>query len=118
MTQPPTDADTFAPTRARNQLIRTIRDRLKGHHLDIRETTQHLVISRPGHPENGRIYITYATAEASHRRTTWEYLGRLDTHHNSDPDDESPITTDTIITILDGQPDTPPIAGPTLRHHR
>jgi hypothetical protein len=103
------DNDPFAQIRARNGLVRTVRDSLKGSGLDIRERRNELVISHPGHPEHGRIYVTLASGEVSHARTTWTYLGPLHGHEpNDDPDRDPPITADTIITTLGARPSPPP----------
>lgn len=105
MTHPAGDKSVFQPIRARNTLIHTVRTLLKGTGLDIRELARELVISLPGHPEHGRVYITYSKGDVSHRRTTWHYLGRLDGHGPTDPDTEPAVTTDKIIKVLSGQPD-------------
>jgi hypothetical protein len=114
MTHPAEDNDpspAIQALRARNQLTRHVRALLKGSGLDIRENDNQLVISRPGHPDHGRIYITYATAEVSHARTTYTYLGHLDTPDTpgSDPDDDEPhVDTGTIIRKLtEGDGDSP-----------
>jgi hypothetical protein len=102
-------ADNTGPAtqlRARNTLIRTVRESLKGQGLDIRELATEMVISHPGHPEHGRIHITYTTGDVTHRRTTWDYLGHLDGHGPTDPDAEPTITTASIINALT-QPTTP-----------
>jgi hypothetical protein len=107
VTQPASDVDPLAAARARNLLVRTIRHRLKGKGLDIRERDHELVITSPGHPERGGIYVTLATGEASHRRTIWNYLGYLPGHGSTDPD--KPTTdTDTIAAVLTG---TMPASG-------
>jgi hypothetical protein len=108
MTQTAADTSTLQALRARNALVHTVRTLLKGSGLDIRERARELVISNPGHPEHGQIYITYAGGEVSHRRTTWDYLGHIHGHATTNPDDEPPIHTGTIISALTGQPDTPP----------
>ncbi|MGH3158779.1 MAG: hypothetical protein ACRDNF_19705 [Streptosporangiaceae bacterium] len=111
MTQP---ADDHAPSpgeavRARNRLARHVRALLKGSGLDIRENDNQLVISRPGHPDHGRIYITYATAEVSHALTLYTYLGHLDQHASSPDNDEPPVDTKAIIDALtDPSPDGSP----------
>jgi hypothetical protein len=102
MTQPAGDSSAFQPVRARNTLIHTVRTLLKGTGLDIRELASELVISHPGHPEHGRIYITYAHAEVTHRRTTWHYLGYLDGYTSTDPDAEPGIDAPTITAALTG----------------
>lgn len=100
MTQPAGDADAMTQARARNLLIRKVRDQLKGHRLEIRELARQLVISSPGHPEQGRIYLSYTTGAVSHRRTVWQYLGHF-TGHSSDPTPDDPtVDLDTIITTL------------------
>jgi|SRR5580658_2359970 hypothetical protein len=96
------EMDAFAQIRTRNELARTVRAALKGSGLDIRERATKLAISNPGHPENGRIYIKFVTAEVSHQRTEWDYLGHLDGHGSSDPDGEPPVDTERIIAALGG----------------
>jgi len=103
MTQPPNDTDAAQALRARNRLVQAVRGQLKGSRLDIRELTSHLVISDPGHPDHGRIYINYATGEASLRRCTWHYLGPLDGHGPAGPDADPPLTAQQIIATLTGQ---------------
>ncbi len=102
MTQTASDTDALQPLRARNTLIRTVRTLLKGTGLDIRELANELVISHPGHPEHGRIYITYTTGDVSHRRTIWDYLGHLDGYGSTDPDTEACVNADTITAALAG----------------
>ena len=102
MTQPAVGSGAFRSIRARNTLVHTVRILLKGTGLDIRELASELVISDPGHPEHGRIYITYAHAEVSHRRTTWDYLGYLDGYGSTDPDAEPGIDARTIVATLIG----------------
>jgi hypothetical protein len=105
LTTPAPDEDAVRSLRARNALVQTVRARLRGARLDIRELAKELVISDPGHPEHGRVYITYATAEVSLRRTTWEHLGHLDGHGPTDPDAEPPVHPEKIIsTLRQGQP--------------
>jgi hypothetical protein len=108
MTQQTYETGALQAFRERNALIRAVRTLLKGSGLDIRERARGLVISNPGHPEHGRIYITYISGEVSHCRTTWDYLGHIHGHGSADPDDEPPVNTDTIIGALTGQPGTPP----------
>jgi hypothetical protein len=100
MTQAHSEADVLQPVRARNLLIRRVRELLKGSGLDIRELANELVISHPGHPEQGRIYITYATGEVSHKRTVWDYLGYLDGYRASDPRAEPEVGAEAIIGVL------------------
>jgi hypothetical protein len=71
--------------------------------LDIRELANELVISNPGHPEQGRIYVTYATGEVSHRQTLWDYLGYFEGHgrHNEDADES--VSAEKIIRTLTGR---------------
>jgi hypothetical protein len=107
VTQPADKTNALAQFRARNLLIQAVRDSLKGRRLDIRERTNNLVVTNPGHPEHGRIYITLPSGEVSWQRTTWEYLGQLDGHHSHDPGDEPPVTADTIIATLGAQPSPP-----------
>jgi hypothetical protein len=107
MTQAAGDTDISQAFRARNKLIAAVRTLLKGSGLDIRELTDELVISHPGHPEYGRIYITYTKGDVTHRRTIWDYLGNLDNHPHTSPDTDPRITAATIIRLLTWQPDTP-----------
>jgi hypothetical protein len=107
MTQAADDTGAVTQLRARNALIRTVRESLKGRGLDIRERTRELVISHPGDPERGRIYITLASGEVSYARTTWTYLGHLLGHSPSrDPDDDLTVDADLITATLT-QPATP-----------
>jgi hypothetical protein len=105
--------DAITRTRARNTLIRTVRERLKGRGLDIREREHELVISSPGHPEKGSIHITLPTGEVSHRRTLWDYLGVLPGYAPEDPD-EPAVSVDKIASTLTGpdHPGTPLPPGP------
>jgi hypothetical protein len=93
--------------RARNTLVQTVRTLLKGAGLDIRELASELVISHPGHPEYGRIYITFAKGDVSLRRCTWEYLGYLDGYGPTNPEAESSLSADKIIAMLTGPADSP-----------
>lgn len=103
MTQTPSEPDALQTLRTRNALVRAVRTLLKGGGLDIRELANELVISVPGHPEHGRIYITYAKGEISLRRCTWQYLGYLDGYGPTDPDAEPSLTAEKIIAALTGQ---------------
>jgi hypothetical protein len=100
MTQTTGDAGAVQAFRARTRLIQIVRTLLKGGGLDIRELTSHLVISQPGHPNQGRIYITFASGEVSLRRCRWDYLGYLDGYGSTDPDAESALDAEKIIAIL------------------
>lgn len=93
------DNDFFARVRARNELVRTIRERLKGQGLNIKERDSELVISSPRQPEKGSIHITFATGEVSYRRTLWDYLGYLPGYGSGDPD-ELGVDTDAIIATF------------------
>jgi hypothetical protein len=105
ISQPAQALDARQTLRARNMLVQTVRTRLKGTGLDIRELASELVISYPGHPERGRIYITYATGEVSLRLTVWTYLGPLEGFEpNDDPDREPAVDADKIIATLTGEP--------------
>jgi hypothetical protein len=99
--------DSLRAFRARNALIRDVKNRLRGSGLDIRELINDLVISYPGHPEKGRIYIPYASAEVSLRRPIWEYLGYLEGHASTDHDPELRVDADKIIRTLTGQDGRP-----------
>ncbi|HEY3958111.1 MAG TPA: hypothetical protein VGM53_32495 [Streptosporangiaceae bacterium] len=107
MAQIPRDTDAIQASRARNTLIRTVRALLKGTGLDIRELTNHLVISHRGHPDHGRIYVPYANGDGSLRRCTWDYLGHFDGYVSSDPEAEPPLTAEKIIATLTGQTHRP-----------
>jgi hypothetical protein len=100
MTRPAQEADAVAAVRARNTLIRTVRARLRGAGLDVRELASELVISHPAHPERGRIHISYASGDVSHKRTVWNYLGHLDGYGSGDPDAEPPVDTAAILGAL------------------
>jgi hypothetical protein len=101
LTQTADDTDSFARFRARNKLIRLVRDRLRGRGLDIRELENELVISSPGHPERGRVYVTYVSGEVSHRRTIWDYLGHLDGCCSGDRETaDSGVRMETIAGLL------------------
>src|ERR1700733_8904540 len=108
MTQTPGEPDALQAVRAQTTLTRTIRTLLKGAGLDIRELASHLVISNPGHPDNGRVYITYAKGEVSLRRCTWAYLGYLDGYGPTDPEAEPSLHAGNIIAALTGQNDDVP----------
>jgi len=94
--------------RARTTLVQTVRALLKGSGLDIRELTSELVISHPGHPDHGRIYITYAGGEVSLRRCTWNYLGYLDGYGSDDPEAEPCLSAGQIIAALTARGDGVP----------
>jgi hypothetical protein len=101
--QPPSELDALAAVRARNLLIASVRTRLRGAGLDVRELASELVISHPGHPERGRIYVKYANGEVSHRRTVWSYLGHIDGYGPPDPDADPPVDIHAIIAALGGR---------------
>jgi hypothetical protein len=107
-TPPQQSGSILQAVRARTTLVRTVRTRLRGSGLDIRELANNLAISIPGHPEQGRIYITYSGGEVSLRRCTWEYLGYLDGYGSNDPEAEPCLTTDNIIGALTGPHDELP----------
>jgi hypothetical protein len=107
MTQTPGEPDALGALRARNTLVQTVRTLLKGTGLELRELASELVISHPGHPEYGRIYITFAKGEVSLRRCACEYLGYLDGYGPTDPGAEPTLSTDKIITLLTGPADNP-----------
>jgi hypothetical protein len=103
MTCPPDDqalAESIRALRARNLLARTVRAGLKGSGLEVRERDNQLVITSPGHPDHGRIYITYARHEVSHARTIWAYLGQFTTDEPAS--DEPAIDIGAIIRTLTG----------------
>jgi hypothetical protein len=108
------DADALTQARAKIKLIHTVHERLKGTGLDIRELAKELVISHPGHPEHGRLYINLATAEVSHRLPTCTYLGYLDGYGTDRDPDEPRVDTNKIITTLTrpGSASIPPPPGP------
>jgi hypothetical protein len=95
-------ADAGAALRARNRLIRSVREQLRGKNLDSRELARELVISAPGHPEKGRLYINLATAEVSLRLPAWAYLGYLDGHGGDRDPDEPRVDADKIVSVLTG----------------
>jgi hypothetical protein len=101
--QTASDEDELERARARNLLIRTVREKLKGHGLDIRELAREMVISSPGHPEKGRIYINCATGEVSHRLTVWDYLGYFTGYDSNHHSDDLRVDLNKIIATL-GRP--------------
>jgi hypothetical protein len=104
MTQMPADLENVAkPLRARNMLIRTVKTLLKGAGLDIRELANELVISNPGHPEKGRVYVTYASGEVSLRRPSWDYLGYLEGYGGDGQEAKLRVDADKIIDALGGR---------------
>jgi hypothetical protein len=107
MTPTVSNTDAFQALRARNMLVQAVRTQLKGRGLDIRELESELAISRPGHPEHGRVYINYANHDVSHRRTIWDYIGRFDIQPGIPGDSEPSIDADTIIAMLTGRAGTP-----------
>jgi hypothetical protein len=109
VTQAAGGTDAVTRFRARNRLIRMVRDRLKSSGLQARERDKELVISNPGNPDNGSVHINLATGEASHQRTLWEYLGYLPGYGSGDPDAPG-VDTDAIIATLT-RPGTGPQGG-------
>lgn len=103
MTETTSDTNGLQAFRDRNALIHAVRAALKGTGLEIRELANTLVICHPGHPDYGRIYITYAHGEVSHRRTIWAYLGGLDSDAISCPDTEPCVDIQTITNTLNGR---------------
>jgi hypothetical protein len=108
----------LAALRARNGLVRAVREALKGKGLDIRELADVLSISNPGHPQNGRVYISYATGDVLHKYPVWRYFGHFD-GHGSDRDPGTPavgmdkptVSVDKIVSTLTG-PDYPGVPLP------
>jgi len=93
--------DPFEGIRARSELCARVRAELHGSGLDIRDRENALVISNPGHPDNGRIYITYATAEVSLYLPVWHYLGHLPgAPAGDDPDDGPTVDAAAIVAAL------------------
>jgi hypothetical protein len=99
VTQPASKTDALAAARARNQLVRRMREALHGRGLDIRERNKELVITSPGHLDKGRVHINLATGEASHSRTLWDYLGYLPGYGNGD-EDQLGVDADAIAAIF------------------
>lgn len=107
-------ADNLARARARNLLVRDIRERLRGQRLDIRERDHDLVISFPGNPEKGlSVHIVLATGEVSLKRTVWDFLGHLPGYGSGDPD-QLLVDTDKIAAMLI-RPDDGPESGGNSR---
>ncbi|MGH9448530.1 MAG: hypothetical protein ACRD3O_22840 [Terriglobia bacterium] len=96
--------EALRPHRDRNTLVRTVKALLRGSGLDIRELANELVISNPGHPEMGRIYVTYASGEVSLRLPLWNYLGYLEGYGGKDKEPELRVDADKIIAALGGRP--------------
>lgn len=100
--------DPFAGVRARNELVDRVRAALRGTGLDVRDRTSALVISRPGYPDSGRVYITYTTGEVSLSRPVWRYLGCLEGHsRGDDPDAEPAVDAAAIVAALTHPAETP-----------
>jgi hypothetical protein len=114
MTHGPDELSAIEPCRAMTTLRQKVDALLRGRHLAIRELTTALAIGNPGHPEKGRIHITYATGDVSLRRVTWEYLGPLQGYEpDDDPDREPGVDAAQIIAILTGHtPPSDPAPGP------
>lgn len=110
MTQPVSKTEALAAVRARNGLVRKVREALHGKDLYVRERDKELVITRRGHPDKGRVYINLATGEASHCRTLWDYLGYLPGYGSGDIDQPS-VDTDAIVAIF-GRPGLVPGPAP------
>lgn len=106
MTQAASNTSAVQAARARTGLAQSVRALLHGSGLDIRELTNHLVISAPGHPEYGRIYIGFTSGDVSLRRCTWDYLGHLDGYGSNDPEAEPALNAGKIIATLTGQTDS------------
>jgi len=97
--------DPCAAVRARSQLIDRVRADLRGTGLDVRDRNSALVISHPGHPDHGRIYVTYSTGEVSLSRPVWQYLGRLRGHpHDDDPAADPTVDAAAIVAALTAPP--------------
>jgi hypothetical protein len=105
---PPAAGGILRAVRARSALVRTVRTLLQGSGLDVRELASAVVISKPGHPDQGRIHITYAGGEVSLRRCTWHYLGYLEGYGSPDPEAEPCLSAAKIIAALTGPQDGPP----------
>jgi hypothetical protein len=101
VTQTRDEPDIFARFRARNELVRKLKEQFRDRGLDVRERDNEVVISSPGHAENGSVHFTLATGEVSHRRTLWDYLGYLPGYGSGDPD-EPAADTDAIAAIFTG----------------
>jgi hypothetical protein len=89
--------------RARNLLVREVRDTLKGQRYDIREWDRDLSIGVPQHPERGRVHVTYASGEVSVRRVVWGYLGYLGNHGGDRSPDTPRVDAAMIIRALSGE---------------
>lgn len=119
MTHSSAAPDPCAAVRARSKLIDRVRADLRGTGLDIRDRNSALVISHPGHPDQGRIYITYTTGEVSLSRPVWHYLGRLPGHHpDGAPEAEADPTVDAaaIVAALTGAAPAAPVGNPEGTH--
>jgi hypothetical protein len=107
MTPTVSNTNAFQVLRARNMLVQAVRTQLKGSGLDIRELETELAISSPGHPDYGRVYITYANHDVSHRRTIWDYIGRFDIQPGIPGDSDPSVDAHTIIAMLTSRAGTP-----------
>ena len=86
---------------ARGVLRQRVEALLRGSGLEIRELASSLAIINRRDPDRGRIYISYASGEVSWKRTTWDFLGRLQGYEpDDDPDREPSVDAATIIATL------------------
>jgi hypothetical protein len=109
MTHGPDQPAGIERCRTRNALRQQVDALLRASGLEIRELATALAIGNPHDPAKGRIHITYATADVSHKRVIWDYLGPLQGHEpTDDPDREPGVDAATIIATLTGE--TPPSA--------
>jgi hypothetical protein len=100
-----TELDAVGLCRARNRLLRTVREMLVGSGLDIRARKKELVVSNPRNRDQGRIYINYTSGEVSWQQPTWNYFGHLQGYSQSseaDPDADPVADAQTIIRTLCG----------------
>jgi uncharacterized protein RhaS with RHS repeats len=75
-----------------------------GAELTVEALKTDLVITNPGYPERGRVYVEYATGHVSWERTVWDHWGVLRGFEAEKPadDDETYVDNARIIDALTG----------------
>ena len=84
---------------------------LDGANLNIRTLKAELVITNPADPEQGEVRIEYATGHVSRKREVWEFFGPLQGFQSDEPDGETHVSADTILSLLGYRKPENPEAG-------
>lgn len=102
MTQALGESEIVRLCKARGALHQMMATLLAGTGAEIREREHDLVIRDPQRPENGRIYISYATGEVIRKWTVEDYCGSLAGYSGPASGQGSSRTIDreTIISML------------------